>query len=194
MIDDRRLIEEFLAGEIVAAEQIDHWIRDVVQNRYWGLREHWDDIIQDVHRKLIESFRHQRFQLRSPLRSYVYKIAQLTCIDYLRRQYRQPDMESLHEELHPTDEYFNPDRWIKRIDERRLFFTIFHAMPDECRRLWRFFFLEELSYREIGERLHIAENSVRVRFHRCKQRALELYRRLTRAPASQSTSQTKSKR
>jgi RNA polymerase sigma factor (sigma-70 family) len=114
---------------------------------------------------------------------YVYKIAQLTCIDYLRRQYRQPDVESLREGLHPPDESFDPDQWIERIDERRLFFKIFHALPEECRRLWRFLFVDGLSYREMSERLHITEGAVRVQFHRCEQRALDLYRKLTRAPA-----------
>jgi RNA polymerase sigma factor (sigma-70 family) len=180
-MDDRGLIEGFLAGEAEAVEQLDQWIRDVVHSLYWGLRQHWEDIAQDVRRKLIENFRRERFESRSPLRFYVYKIAQLTCIDYLRRQYRQPDVESLCEELGPRDEYFDPDRWAERIDERRLFFKIFHALPDECRQLWRLLFLEGASYREAGERLHITEGTTRMRFHRCKQRALELYGKLTQA-------------
>jgi hypothetical protein len=48
-MDDRRLIKSFLAGQAAAVEQLDQWIREVVQNCYWGLRQSWDDITQDVH-------------------------------------------------------------------------------------------------------------------------------------------------
>lgn len=182
MRDDSQIIERFLAGDGDAVKQIHQWVEQVVHSRYWGLREHWADIAQDVLRKLIENFRRPGFRLRRPLCVYVYRVAQLTCIDYLRQQYHRPELENLSEDLHPIDERFEPDRWVQEIDERRLFFRLFHLLPDECRRLWQGFFLEGYSYREMGERWHLSEVNVRVKFHRCKQHALKLYRRLTRAP------------
>jgi len=182
MVDDQRLIADYLAGDTKTVNQIHQWIQQVVQSRYWGLHEHWSDITQDVHRKLIETFGQSRFRLRANVRSYVYRVAQLTCIDYLRRQYRRPETETLEGELPLRDERFDPDQWAEAIDQQRLLFKLFHALPDECRRLWRSLFLDGRSYRELSEQWHISEATVRVRFHRCKQRALELYRRWTRAP------------
>jgi RNA polymerase sigma factor (sigma-70 family) len=57
-------------------------------------------------------------------------------------------------------------------DAARTLLLALEAVPRECRELWRMI-LGGLSYRDIGRSLGVAEGTLRVRAHRCRQKALE---------------------
>ena len=63
--EDNKLIKEYLQGNQQAFYIISNWIRTVVQNEYWGLRDQWPDIIQDVRMKLYLNLDKQNFQQKS---------------------------------------------------------------------------------------------------------------------------------
>jgi len=86
--DDKKRIEGYLNGNQSAYFEISGWIETVVKNGYWGLNNQWADIIQDVRTKLYVNLKLNKFHFSSSLKTYVFRIAKYTCIDYLRKKYR----------------------------------------------------------------------------------------------------------
>lgn len=179
MMDEQDVIAGALAERAEALQSIDQWIREVMQNRIWGWTLPPDTIVHQVRRQLLLSLQHRRFQTVMGLRQYVYKFAQQRCIEHLRQQDRPPEVETLRQELELDSVGLSPAGARPLVDQRRLFFQVFHALSDECRRLWQLIFLEERSYLEAAERLNMSEGQARLKFKQCKERALDLYRQLT---------------
>jgi len=144
----------------------------VVENGNWGLREHWEDIKQDVHRKLFINFKQDKFEFRSPLKYYVYAISKYTCFAYIRNRYARPEFPVEAEDLIVSEPQpgYSIDQEIRK--------TALQMLPDECRRIFRLFFYEGFNYREIGEQLKIQEGTVKSRMFRCKQKARRIRRLL----------------
>ena len=172
--DDEKRIEGYLNGNQNAFFEISGWIETVVKNGYWGLNNDWADIIQDVRTKLYVNLKFDKFHFSSSLKTYVFRIAKYTCIDYLRKKYRSDKKEEA------------PDRKAEKSDqlasvieseERQILRQILNTMKDQCRKILKMVFLEELPYRKIGAQLHIAEGTVKSRVSRCIQKAIQLRRR-----------------
>lgn len=174
---DQELIGQALASHPQALSQIEQWIREVVEHPLWGWPDPPEALVRQVQYRLAKQFGQRRFQPSHDLRTHVYKLAEQGCIEWIRRQYRPPDIDSLRQELELEAIVAH---WPNMpVDERQLFFHIFHALSDECRRLWRFIFLDGQSYLEVAGQLREDEKSVRSRFRQCMHQTIELYRRLT---------------
>lgn len=187
-MSDQALIKQARAGHPQALFQLEQWIREVVEHSLWGWPDPPEALVRQVQHRLVKQLGQRRFRLSSDLRTHVYKLAEQGCIEWIRRQYRPPDVDSLRQEL--EIETIARHRPNMPVDERRLFFHIFHALSDECRRLWRSIFLDEQSYLEVAGQLQEDEKVVRARFRRCMQRAIELYRQLTHPADERSRIQT----
>src|SRR5690348_14098590 len=83
---DKRLIEAFLQGEGAGHDTVRGWVAMAVRCGRLGraLQADWDDIVQDVLLKIFNNLRENLFTGQSSLKTYVYRIAQNTCIDYWR--------------------------------------------------------------------------------------------------------------
>jgi RNA polymerase sigma factor (sigma-70 family) len=103
-------------------------------------------------------------------------MARYTCIDQVRSQRvaRQVDPK----DLPMPSESERPDTAHEAEEERRIFVKIFRAVGPECQRIWRMIFHDSLNYKEIGEKLHLPEGTVKRKVHECKQIAIELKERL----------------
>ena len=142
----------------------------------WGLQEYCDDITQDVLLKVYDNLQENRFEFSASLKTYVYRIAKFTCIEYIRRHSTRRRRETQLTEMPGND---NPERDMLNKDERKMLWRIYRLMSAECRRLWRMIFWENLSYSQIAERVGIKEGTVKSRFARCKQKAIWLRKKLT---------------
>ena len=190
-MDDAGLIAGYLAGDGECHRQVGRWIDEVLRARAFGLGAEREDAGQEAHRRLLIAFREGRFQGRSSLRTYVWRVAQSCGIDHLRARARRP-ASPLDEAPEPVAEHGGPDAPLEREERRRLFARVLDALGEECRRLWTMAIFEELPYAAIAERLGISEANVKVRALRCRTRAGEIYRGLvTSAPPGRPSVQEK---
>ena len=172
---DKKIAEGFLAGKREEYCIVSDWISQVVKFRNWGLDKYHDDIMQDVLLKLYDNLRENRFQFRSSLKTYVYKIAKFTCIDYLRKY---SSMQQKEVELTETRSNDNLEEKAERKERKEIFWRIYRLMPEECQKLWNMIFFENLSYSQIAQKLRIKEGTVKSRFFRCKEKAIEIRKKL----------------
>jgi len=173
----REMIDGFLAGGKKEYRTISGWISKVVKLNSWGLEEYSSDIIQDVLLKVYDNLKENRFEGTASLKTYVYRIAKFTCIEYLRKHSSKRKRETRLVEM-PNNH--NPESDMMNKEERKTLWRVYRLMSVECRQLWKMVFWESLSYLKIAERLGIKEGTVKSRFARCKEKAIGLRRKLTK--------------
>jgi RNA polymerase sigma-70 factor (ECF subfamily) len=174
------LVRGFIQGEKKAYSRVDGWITQVVRNGRWNLGADTQDIAQDIRLILIENLQNDKFQYRSSLKTYVWRVAKYTCIDHLRCRRQLLSMDEKEIEL--EDPGKDPSEELNEKERKEIFIGIFRCLPQHCRDLWRMIWEEKLSYQQIAERLQISEGTVKSRVARCKERAIELGRKISGNP------------
>jgi RNA polymerase sigma factor (sigma-70 family) len=175
-VTETHLAQLYVSGEKATYKQVDRWINQVTNLSVWHFVEDVEDVNSIVHLKLFSNLKAQSFRGESTFRTYVQRMARYTCIDQVRSQRvaRQVDPKDL-----PTpSESERPDTAHEAKEERQIFIKIFRAVGPECQNIWRMIFTDSLNYKEIGEKLHLPEGTVKRKVHECKQIAIELKERL----------------
>ena len=90
----------------------------------------------------------------------------------LRRGYRSKTQSINDIEIPATTG--NPEAQLLKEEEFSHFKTVFSQLSSLCKRILVLKFIRSLGYREIGDRLDLAEGTARVRLFRCLARAREL--------------------
>lgn len=162
-------IDAFVAGAADALALFDAWADPVIAHRAWRLGDQREDLRQEVRLRLLRGFREGRVPRDGALRGYVQRVAQHVCIDAVRRA-RVRRAEELSEEL-PAPSCDGPDAELDRLESARLCRAVLDRLTPRCRELFRLVLLEELSYRQIAERLAVELGTVRSRLARCRDRA-----------------------
>ena len=169
--EDAAVIDAYLRGERDTVALIERWCALAASpfRRQLGLE--WDDALQEARIEVFRQLRAARFRGEARLKTYLGRIVCLTCIDAVRRVRRRPRLEGdeTAAELPSSDP--SPLELVLRRDTGRSLRALFDATPPECRALWEMIG-QGLSYREMAARLGAAEGALRVRVHRCRQRAL----------------------
>jgi RNA polymerase sigma factor (sigma-70 family) len=173
---DTQLAQLYINGEKATYKQVDRWISQVTNLSVWHFVEAVEDINSIVHLKLFSNLKTRQFRGESTFRTYVQRMARYTCIDQVRSQRvaRQVDPEDLPM---PSGSE-RPDAAHEAKEERQIFIKIFRSISPECQKIWRMIFSDSLNYKEIGEKLHLPEGTVKRKVHECKQMAIELKERL----------------
>lgn len=167
--NDKMLIQGYLNGNQQEFFEISSWITTVVKNDYWGLKEDWSDIFQDVRMKLYINFKHESFHYSSSLKTYVYRVTKYTCIDYLRKKYRKDEINIETVEIVEESDNFSS---LVQKEQKEILRNIFQKLSERCRTTLRMVFIEKLSYKKIASLLHIAEGTVKSRVFRCIEEAV----------------------
>lgn len=176
-LQDSELANSFVEGKDAAFSVVNGWVLSIVRNEHWGPSDDRDDVAQEVRRKVFENLRSGKFKYESSLKTYVCRIAKYTCIDYLRTRSSVRTVEIDSVDLPSSDD--DPSMDVQNKEEREIFRKIYKHISSECRQLWRMILSEELTYKKIAETLGIAENTVKSRFLRCKDKAIELRKKFT---------------
>lgn len=174
------VISGFLRGERECHAQVDRWILEVLGHRRFSLGPDLDDVAQEVRRKLLLSFRAERFRGEASLRTYVWKAAQRAVIDHARARRRRSSLPL--EALPPLPAADTADSGLTERDRREVFRRVMETLDAECRRLWALIAFEELPYAEIALRLGTTEGNVKVRALRCRAKASAIARALVTSP------------
>jgi RNA polymerase sigma-70 factor (ECF subfamily) len=167
------VFEAFRRGEAGAIERVRSWVSAVVRGGNWRFDDA-EAVIQETLLKLTRIARSKRVAEPGAFQKFVYRVAKNTSVSTYHRQ-RRRETEQTEQVLGrivapgptPDDDVEHRERW-----EALLY--VFGRLPTACRELWDWVYREERSAAEIGERLGISAGNVRVRVHRCLERAREI--------------------
>ncbi len=176
---DREVAERFLRGEPDAVATLSGWIQRAAWPYQRRLANRWEDALQDIQLEVTRLLRDGKFRGESSLRTYLWRVVSHTCLDQIRSQskWQWAGLETLEQEdgggsqggrgsggaaIHAA---------IEDAAERDLLLRVLDRSSPECRGLWRMLVLG-LSYREMSQRLDVAEGTLRVRVLRCREKAI----------------------
>ncbi len=172
---DRLLIAEFLRGDPVAVATLQRWLEEGVRGFRRRLTAPWEDVLQDLLVEAMIQLRRGAFRGESQLRTYLWRIAKYRCLNRLRQERRLregPLEEAVMKEVAAPDP--TPFQKLARDQSVDLLRRLMAAMPGHCRQLWAWI-LAGQSYRQMSEKLGVAEGTLRVRVARCRKKALALW-------------------
>jgi RNA polymerase sigma factor (sigma-70 family) len=175
---DDAIIEGYLAGDAAAVARVDGWLERAASSFRRRLRNHFDDVLQDVRLEVIRLLRDGKFRGDSSLKTYLWRVTSHTCLDRLRAgkrwNYVELDPATVNGEMAAAFERPPEKVWSA---ERDLLLRVLAEMGEDCRRLWRML-VDGFSYREMSEETGASEGALRVRVLRCRRKALEVRERL----------------
>ncbi len=172
--DDRELMRGFLDGDAAAVKLVQGWVDGVVYLGNWRFEDS-EGIAQEVLLKLLKIVRGGGFSGQSKFKTFVFSVAKHTCIDvYRRERFRSNIPPEELEPVHAGPSGPHPQAQIEQDERIEYVKYVFQQLPDECKRLWRWVYCDHETAASVGERLGISAANVRVRVHRCLEKARRL--------------------
>ncbi len=157
--------EAFARGEPRAVEAVREAVEGVVR-RFRLPAPAGNDLAQEVLTRLLDNVSAGRFRGESSFTTYACRVARYTCLEHLRRRRDERPLDS--ESLTSQARWSRTEESFLWTEEHLRNLEIFSALPEDCRELLRWIFVDGLSYREIGRRLGVSEGAVKVRVFRCR--------------------------
>lgn len=174
--DDAALVSRLLAGDRDVVELTRVWMRGAFTLYRTRLAADLEDLEQEILLELTGALREGRFRGQSRLRTYVRTYVHHKCIDRLRALARREWVDVADLDL-PSAAPSPLDR-LASSETAALALRVLEEMPESCRELWQM--LEQgMRYREMSERLGVAEGTLRARVLRCRRQAVELRAKLS---------------
>ena len=174
-LDDRNLVAGFLQGDGAALKQVDALVLAAARPYRSRLNIWWDDLLQDVRLKIYELFIKDGFRGDSGLKTYIWKLVNHTCIDYLRK-HKNKRLSAL-EDLPDSEHLQAKESGELRSSALNLgLLHILEKVPQTCRQLWQMI-LAGMDYRQMSEKVELSEEALRVRVYRCRKKAVDLRRK-----------------
>ncbi len=166
------IVWSYINGEKGSINTVEKWIGNVV-SRFHALRKNRDDIIQEVHERLVRNLCNAAFRGDCSFKTYVERIALYVCVDETRRIHPTVSLEELGATQVSAD---CPSPLDYVIDEeiRKISNAVLLKLEPEDVELLKLRFFKRMKYREISQVLGIPEGTVKSRLSRCCQRAKEL--------------------
>lgn len=163
----------FLRGEEEVVSRIGRWIAQVLAAaRFRAIRSHWPDLHQEVQGRLIESFRHGRYDPTRELRTYVQGIARFTAFKAMSRwsTRERGNVEMMDEGPgQPAAGSGERDLIACQLARRAL-----ELSTAECGGLIRSYFLEERTYGDIAQESGNPVGTIKSRLFRCLEKIHKL--------------------
>jgi RNA polymerase sigma-70 factor (ECF subfamily) len=178
------LIERCLAGDQDAWSSVvrQHWRKVFnVAYRFVGRHDEAEDLTQDIFLKIFKAL--GTFDRRANFQTWLISVSRNLCIDHYRsvRKERETMARDIDPAgLSPVSTTRGPHGQLEQRDLRHMIRTALAALPPALREAVVLRDLQEFSYQEIAERLHLPEGTVKSRINRGR---LELARQLTRLEA-----------
>jgi RNA polymerase sigma-70 factor (ECF subfamily) len=175
------LIEQCLSGDQAAWEAVvrQHWRKVFnVAYKFVGKHDEAEDLAQDIFLKIFKAL--DTFDRRANFQTWIISIARNLCIDHYRsvRKERETIAREVDAgELTPASRDVSPEGVLEQSDLRALLQRALEKLPVSLRTAVVLRDLQELSYQEIADRLHLPEGTVKSRINRGR---LELARQIRR--------------
>lgn len=166
----------FRRGDRAATKLVRRRVRRIVSYRRYGMsREDRIDVEQEVMTQLWQATRQHDCRFEGGFWGFVETVAIRRCIDWLRAHREHAALDPSR----PAQGDPLSHALVKERDE--LASAAVERLDDQCRELLRLRVDEHRSYREISRILGASEGALRIRMHRCIEKAGEILRRLQAA-------------
>jgi RNA polymerase sigma-70 factor, ECF subfamily len=164
------LIQRCLRGDQVAWDQIvkQHWRKVFnVAYKFVGKHDEAEDLAQDIFLKIFKSL--NTFDRRANFQTWLISVSRNLCIDHyrsVRKERETIDRDVDANELTPASREPGPVAALEQRDRVSLLRQALATLPETLRTAVVLRDLQELSYQEIADRLHLAEGTVKSRINR----------------------------
>jgi RNA polymerase sigma-70 factor (ECF subfamily) len=182
------LIEQCLAGDQLAWEQIvrQNWRKVFnVAYKFVGKHDEAEDLTQDIFLKIFKAL--GTFDRRANFQTWIISISRNLCIDHyrsVRKERETIDRDVDAGELTPAAPGQNAYQALEQRDRVDLLRKAMAELPPTLREAVVKRDIQELSYQEIADQLHLPEGTVKSRINRGR---TELARQVQRIRAEEGT-------
>ncbi len=176
------LIQRCLRGDQAAWERIvrQHWRKVFnVAYKFVGKHDEAEDLTQDIFLKIFKSL--DTFDRRANFQTWLISVSRNLCIDHyrsVRKERETIDRDVDANELTPASVDPGPIAVLEQRDRVTLLRDALAALPDTLRTAVVMRDIQELSYQEIADRLHLPEGTVKSRINRGRTELARQIRRL----------------
>ena len=173
--DDHTLVERSLAGDDMAFEYLFNRYGDAIRRLFLQRStsvEDTEDLLQETFIKVYINL--HRYSSQYTFGQWVYTIARNTHIDFERR--RQEDLSIDDKFSAPAASTPSPEESLISMQQRTQIEHYIECLPSQYRQLFKMRFLEDYSYDEIAEKLHLPMGTVKTQIHRARERMCTLIR------------------
>jgi RNA polymerase sigma-70 factor (ECF subfamily) len=175
------LIERCLLGDQFAWEAVVRQFRRKVFNvayKFVGRHEEAEDLTQDIFLKLFRSL--STFDRRANFQTWLVSVSRNLCIDHyrsVRKERETIDRAVNADDLSPVSAEVSPHTALERTDLAQHLRRALQDLPETLRTAVVMRDLQDMSYQEIADQLHLPEGTVKSRINRGRH---ELARQLRR--------------
>ena len=173
------LIERCLQGDQLAWDAIvrQYWRKVFnVAYKFVGKHDEAEDLTQDIFLKLFKSL--DTFDRRANFQTWLISVSRNLCIDHyrsVRKERETIDRDVDAGDLSPVSAEIGPYASLEQSDRRELLRQALDQLAPTLRSAVLLRDIQELSYQEIAEQLHLPEGTVKSRINRGR---LELARQI----------------
>ena len=170
------VLEGFRVGRAQDVQAVRGWIGHVLRGGNWRFSDP-EGVAQEIVLRLHQLVRADRVLDAESFQKFVYTVAKHVCVKIYHRERRRAAREQPEAEPDETPVAGTPDPESELAQRERLELvaTIFQRLPGPCRDLWDWVYREELAAPEIAAKLGTTANNVRVRVHRCLEKARAIH-------------------
>ena len=164
------LIQRCLSGDQRAWELIvqQYWRKVFnIAYKFVGKHDEAEDLTQDIFLKIFRSL--STFDRRANFQTWLISVSRNLCIDHyrsVRKERETIDRDVDANELSPTSHDPGPIAALEQRDRVTLLRHALAELPDTLRTAVLMRDIQELSYQEIADRLHLPEGTVKSRINR----------------------------
>jgi RNA polymerase sigma-70 factor (ECF subfamily) len=174
--EDAEVVAGFLRGDARAVGAVDGWISRAAYPYQRRLGPRWDDVLQDIRLEITRLLKQGKFRGESSFKTYLWRVVSHTCLDQIRAagrvQWIELDTDAGADDPPAAANLPSTHGSVAaRSEIKDLLLRVLERVPAECRELWRMIHAG-LSYKEMSERLGVAEGTLRVRVLRCREKAV----------------------
>ena len=174
--EDAGLVRRCLAGDEKAYRELVERYQGQVYSlalRMVRRAEDAEDLTQETFVRMFRAL--ARYDLERPFGAWLFTIASRLCIDHIRRRKVSPisltqrDRDSDEEyEIEVEDPGLKPDEAAAHAEENRQTAALIEGLPPHYRIVVLLRHVQDLSYEEIAEALHLPLGTVKARIHRAR--------------------------
>ena len=175
-MDEKAIIEKVLAGDSNAFGEIVEAYQDKVYNlalRMCGNADDAFDLAQDAFFRAWRGL--SGFQFESAFSTWLFRLTSNVCLDWLRAKKRRPtvslttlDDEGEEVQMEIRDPGKSPEELLLAAEDRSALAKAMNELPVEFREILTLRAIDDLSYTEIAEILHLREGTVKSRLSRAR--------------------------
>lgn len=178
--DDHRLLDDLRSRNPEAFRWVFERYADKIYRLAVSILEHEseaDEVVQDAFLKLFEHL--DRFEGRSKIGTWLYRVAYNRCQDQLRLRQRDqiwlvgdgPHTTDLEQDISPTiliDWTQSPEAVLDEKEKEKLLYDLIQSLPATLRMVFLLRDVEGLSTADCALSLDITESACKVRLHRAR--------------------------